>query len=95
MVFVINQIIIGWVINLMLFWVNFDNGNYIGTSAAIGALVLAYFHEGLNAGLWAHLGQGRTESTTDAAKRRLIQTGLFLGIIALLALSFIDYYVNA
>lgn len=95
MVFVINQIIIGWVINLLLFWVNYDNGNYIGTSAALAALVLAYFHEGINAGLWAYLGQGHQEEAGDALKRKNIQTALFIGIIVALAVSFIDYYVNA
>lgn len=95
MVFVINQIVLGWAINLLLFWINYDNGNYIGVSAALLALVLAYFHEGFNAGLWAYLGQGHNEDREHTNKRQAIQTVLFIGMVICLLVSFIDYYVNA
>lgn len=94
MIFVINQIAIGWVINLLLFWVNYDSGNEHGVAFALAALVLSYFHEGLNAGLWAYLGQGHAETEEQTKKRTRLQTALFAGVVILLSLSFIDYYVN-
>lgn len=99
MVFLINQIIIGWVINLLLFYMNFDNGNYIGASAALAALVLAYFHEAYNVGLWSMLGNQDAYKPEDIdgyqAKKNKCQKLLFIGMVVCLVLSFIDYYVNA
>lgn len=95
MIFMINQILIGWVINLLLFYVNYDSGNPLGTSLSIAALVAAYAYEAYNVGLYGIISTGQVEHPEATKKRKLAQAVLWPAIILLLLGSFIDYYVNA